>query len=174
MIIPAVWKSETFSGQLGSDKENQMWTFDDKGGRPCCLVPEATRLLEEMWLSDWSKREKSLKCFYIARCYRYDRPQKGRYREFTQIGVEWFGKGVDMSALKRTAKNLLEIFSDNFVFKDDVERGMSYYEEGLGFEIEAPWLGAQKQVLGGGKFPSGAGFALGLERLCLALSEETA
>ena len=77
-----------------------------------------------------------------------------------------------MVALKQTAQNLLSSFSSNFVFKDGVERGLSYYEEGLGFEIEAPWLGAQKQVLGGGRFPSGAGFALGLERLCLALLEE--
>ena len=134
-----------------------MWTFEDKGGRPCCLVPEATRALEEMWLTDWSKREKSLKCFYVARCYRYDRPQKGRYREFTQIGVEWFGKSVDMVALKQTAQNLLSSFSSNFVFKDGVERGLSYYEEGLGFEIEAPWLGAQKQCLEEDGFLRGLG-----------------
>ena len=65
----------------------QMWAFADKKGRPCCLIPEATALFQERSAELLGRRlERPL--FYIARCYRYERPQAGRYREFTQLGFE--------------------------------------------------------------------------------------
>ena len=64
----------------------QMWTFKDKGDRDVCLIPEATALFQEMVQSGEIQGERRF--FYVARCYRYERPQAGRYREFTQLGVE--------------------------------------------------------------------------------------
>lgn len=48
-----------------------------------------------------------------------------------------------------------------------VQRGLSYYTQG-GFEISVPALGAQKQVVGGGSYKQGIGFAIGFDRLMLA------
>ena len=65
-----------------------MWTFEDRGGRKVCLVPEATGMVQELWNTGLDRTmRKPAKLFYVARCYRYERPQAGRYREFTQIGV---------------------------------------------------------------------------------------
>lgn len=120
-----------------------------------------------MWRENWSKTRKNLKLFYITRCYRYDRPQMGRYREFTQVGVEFLGP-TPKEEVMALLTDLVSSWGDGFVIKESVKRGLSYYVED-GFEVEAPWLGAQKQVVGGGRFKEGIGFALGLDRLDLAL-----
>jgi histidyl-tRNA synthetase len=69
-----------------------MYAFQDKGGRDVCLIPEATTVIQEKYNASWSKSwPKPVRVFYLQRCYRYDRPQRGRYREFTQVGVELLG-----------------------------------------------------------------------------------
>lgn len=146
-----------------------MWVFKDKKDRNCCLIPEATAIVQKMWKDNWSKSQSSLNLFYITRCYRYDRPQMGRYREFTQVGVEFLGKNASKEELMKLLATLVQSWGEGFVIKESVKRGLSYYVED-GFEVEAPWLGAQKQVVGGGRFNEGIGFALGLDRLDLALS----
>ena len=57
-----------------------MYAFDDKAGRPICLIPEVTGPLQEMWRESWSKLRKPKRIFYVTRCYRYEKPQLGRYR----------------------------------------------------------------------------------------------
>ena len=167
LIVPSLWESEDFTNKLGKEKEGQMWLFQDKGGRNCCLIPEVTAIVQKMWRENWSKTRKNLKLFYITRCYRYDRPQMGRYREFTQVGVEFLGP-TPKEEVMALLTDLVSSWGDGFVIKESVKRGLSYYVED-GFEVEAPWLGAQKQVVGGGRFKEGIGFALGLDRLDLAL-----
>jgi histidyl-tRNA synthetase len=54
-------------------------------------------------------------------------------------------------------------------FVPAVKRGLTYYVED-GFEVERGRLGAQKQVAGGGRYTEGVGWAIGLERLLLALT----
>jgi histidyl-tRNA synthetase len=51
-------------------------------------------------------------------------------------------------------------------FSGLVKRGLAYYTE-EGFEISCPALGSQKQVLGGGRYAEGIGFAIGIDRLML-------
>lgn len=171
LVVPAIWESSTFLDKLGQEKEGQMWLFQDKGSRNCCLVPEITAIVQQQWRDTWSRANKGLALFYIARCYRYDRPQMGRYREFTQVGAEWLGEAANNSAV---AKDLLmEIVNQECpgaVLKDQVARGLAYYTE-EGFEVEADWLGAQKQVAGGGRYPEGLGWAIGLDRLDLARNQ---
>ncbi len=54
-----------------------MYAFADKKGRPICLVPEITGVVQEAWRRDWAKRGRGAKrVFYVARGYRYERPQK--------------------------------------------------------------------------------------------------
>lgn len=146
-----------------------MWAFQDKGGRDVCLIPEATGLVQELWRDQWSKTRKSMKLFYISRCYRYERPQAGRYREFTQFGVEILGS--QNSNEREELIELLRVCMDSqgvkYQLNDAVKRGLSYYVED-GFEIECEQLGAQKQVAGGGAYAEGIGWAIGVDRLLLA------
>lgn len=167
LIVPAIWESQTFLNKLGMEKENQMWTFADKGNRACCLVPEITGIVQEMWRNEWSKNMKGLSLFYIARCYRYDRPQAGRYREFTQVGVELLGEQSNATRALNLLQTVVAQYCPSMETKSNVQRGLSYYVAN-GFEVEASWLGAQKQVAGGGCYAEGVGWAIGLDRLDLA------
>lgn len=174
-MVPALWEASTFLDKLGPEKEGQMWTFADKGGRSCCLVPEITGLVQETWRETWSRDPKApRRVFYAARCYRYERPQAGRYREFTQVGVEILGnRDGDVRDARTALDACLSLFDADFVSRDAVKRGLAYYV-GDGFEIECPDLGAQKQVVGGGRYAEGVGWAIGLERLLLAVEARNA
>lgn len=81
IMVPAIWDTKTFTDKLGAEKQGQMWTFQDKGGRDCCLVPEVTGIIQELWNDRFFRgRKLPVRLFYGARCYRYERPQAGRYR----------------------------------------------------------------------------------------------
>lgn len=147
-----------------------MWTFEDRGGRKVCLVPEATGQVQELWNAGWSRSmPKPARIFYATRCYRYERPQAGRYREFTQFGVEILGgKGpADMDAALASLTACLDAVGVPYSLNAGVKRGLGYYTED-GFEAEVASLGAQKQVAGGGRYSEGVGWAVGVDRLLLA------
>jgi histidyl-tRNA synthetase len=146
-----------------------MWAFRDKGDRDVCLIPEVTGLVQELWRDDWSKRMKSRRIFYVSRCYRYERPQAGRYREFTQLGLELLGEAENGGdEVKTLLRDCLDSLGVDYGFSDAVKRGLTYYVE-EGFEAECASLGAQKQIAGGGRYAEGIGWAIGVDRLLLAL-----
>lgn len=146
-----------------------MWSFKDKGDRDVCLIPEATAVIQELYRESWEKAlPKPVKLFYVSRCYRYDKPQKGRYREFTQFGVEVLGTKIEAAPVTELLKTVLDAFKLKYEFVPSVKRGLSYYTED-GFEVECSNLGAQKQVAGGGRYAEGIGWAIGVDRLILAL-----
>jgi histidyl-tRNA synthetase len=174
VVVPVLWEQQTFIDKAGPEIINQMWAFQDKGDRDVCLIPEVTALLQEKWRTEWSKTSSSKKIFYVSRCYRYERPQEGRYREFTQLGVEYLGtpKNIDPTAeVCSLLRGYLDWAGVKYEFKDSVKRGLSYYVEN-GFEVECAELGAQKQIAGGGKYAEGIGWAIGLERLMLACEKQ--
>jgi len=112
--------------------------------------------------------------FYIARCYRSERPQAGRYREFTQIGVELLGGKApdDRVEVEALLRRVLDEVGVEYELDDNVRRGLGYYTE-AGFEARCDKLGAQKQIAGGGRYAEGVGWAIGLDRLALALHDLT-
>jgi histidyl-tRNA synthetase len=149
-----------------------MWAFEDKGNRPVCLIPEVTGPVQELWREDWSKRFKTKRIFYTSRCYRYERPQAGRYREFTQFGVELLGGAENgRDEVISILRNTLDAVGVSYSFSAAVKRGLTYYVE-EGFEVECGELGAQKQIAGGGRYNEGIGWAIGVDRLLLALQEQ--
>lgn len=173
VIIPSLREQSTFVDKAGAEILNQMYTFQDKKGRDICLIPEVTAIIQEEFRTNWKVWKKPVKVFYINRCYRYERPQAGRYREFTQFGVELLGEPQPEQAgfLGNLAQIMVgKIIGNEYVFNKAVKRGLSYYIED-GFEIECPILGAQKQVCGGGRYAEGIGFAIGVDRLLLAKQE---
>ncbi|HEV8246839.1 MAG TPA: ATP phosphoribosyltransferase regulatory subunit [Polyangiaceae bacterium] len=171
IVVPAIWEQETFIEKGGPEIVRQMYAFNDKKGRAVCLVPEITGLVQEAWREEWSKTEAGAKrVFYVARCYRYERPQRGRYREFTQVGVELLN-GIAPDDRKEVESLLRKILTDlgaPYEFDAEVQRGLGYYVED-GFEARCSKLGAQKQIAGGGRYAEGVGWAIGLDRLLLAL-----
>lgn len=276
---------ELFTAKSGQTIVDELYSFADKGGRELALRPELTAPVIRFYVDSLQMEPKPLKLFYFGNCYRYDRPQKGRYREFTQAGCEIIGtdtpeayaelvamaytllKTVGVKDLKlkignlnilsaifkklnlskdqqkyiiplidkglfedlfsalrefgiksEDANQLLKILEtadikviENFIKNDtaikkeldelkkfanlleksfkindyqiqiSIVRGLDYYR-GLVFEIEAPSLGAEKQLCGGGAYelisqfggkesPS-AGFAIGFDRTIVALESE--
>ncbi|HWR57935.1 MAG TPA: histidine--tRNA ligase [Thermodesulfovibrionales bacterium] len=79
-------------GETSDIVEKEMYTFPDKAGRSITLRPEGTasvvRAYIEHHLYNWPSPQKF---FYSGPMFRYERPQKGRFRQFHQIGVEAFG-----------------------------------------------------------------------------------
>ena len=282
---PTFENLELFTAKSGESIINELYTFTDKGGRALALRPELTAPVIRCYVEKLQMEPKPLKLFYFGNCYRYDRPQKGRYREFQQAGCEIIGTdtyeataellALAFTLLKNTGlknirlnignltivgailKNLHLLVDDQkrllpFIDKaqfDDVKsllrdcnvseydaekfinvlqtsdineirgridtdpaaikeldametilsllknafhiseyeiklsivRGLDYYK-GLVFEIDAPVLGAEKQLCGGGSYelvslfggsevPT-SGFAIGFDRTILALEEE--
>ncbi len=276
---------ELFTAKSGEGIINEIYSFQDKGGRDLALRPELTAPVMRMYIDRLQMEPKPLKLFYFGNCYRYDRPQKGRYREFMQAGCELIGvdtpeayaeliamsyrilenvglkniqlnignlnilsamfKKINLSedkqkylvplidksmfedvlaALKdfkinpNVASEFIDILTTNdfkkiseyikedktineeinklnkvldflknsfkiknFNIKISIVRGLDYYK-GIVFEIEAPALGAEKQLCGGGAYeliPSfggsqtpTSGFAIGFDRAILALEIE--
>jgi len=276
---------ELFTAKSGETIINELYSFADKGGREIALRPELTAPVIRFYIEKLQMKPKPLKLFYFGNCFRYDRPQKGRYREFKQAGCELIGtvnpealaeliamayKILENSGLtnihlnignlnvlsaifkklnlpkdkqnyliplidKSMFEDLLEALSDfgispkdsstfldilqttdlnkiqefvktdkdaqeeilklkeilafldnsfkikNYNIKMSIVRGLDYYK-GLVFEIEAPKLGAEKQLCGGGEYeliplfggketPT-SGFAIGFDRTILALETE--
>jgi histidyl-tRNA synthetase len=275
---------ELFTAKSGETIIEELYSFTDKGERELALRPELTAPVIRFYVDKLQMEPKPLKLFYFGNCYRYDRPQKGRYREFKQAGCEIIGTdtveaytelismaykilenaGVknlelnignlnilslifnqfkiskdqqkyltplidkslyedvfdalrdfgikneeasalteilqtsdikkienffkDNSAKKELAelKKIIDLLSESFNIKNyqikmSIVRGLDYYK-GVVFEIEAPSLGAEKQLCGGGAYelislfggketPT-AGFAIGFDRTILALESE--
>jgi len=167
IMIPIIQKSEIFQSKVGDENRNMMFEVTDRGGRDLTLTPEYTAIIQQM-ASEKFKFEKDVKMFYVGECFRGERPQAGRYRQFTQFGVEIINPTKDYTdELLEVAKSLIKLFTDDFKVDVSVKRGLDYYKEGKGFEISCDKLGSQKQICGGGSYEGGVGFALGLDRLLI-------
>jgi histidyl-tRNA synthetase len=86
--------SNVFSRTLGDASDivsKEMYTFTDKGGDQISLRPEGTASIVRALISEGLSQQLPLKCFYEGPMFRYERPQKGRYRQFYQLGVELLG-----------------------------------------------------------------------------------
>lgn len=176
VILPNISELSVFTDKAGPEISEQIYGFKDKGGRDICLNPEITALIQKIYRESWSKNlKKPVKIFYAQKCYRYERPQAGRYREFTQFGLEILGDYDYNRECKALLKECLDLISGSFPFvysvQDSVKRGLHYYTED-GFEATVDLLGAQKQIAGGGRYAEGCGWAIGIDRLFLAFKRE--
>jgi histidyl-tRNA synthetase len=292
VMTPTFESTELFVARSGEGIIDELYAFEDKGNRKISLRPELTASVMRFYVNDMQNLPKPVKLFYFGNCFRYERPQAGRYREFFQLGAELIGapsiesdaevialalatlknlgledvvvrighleiiKGLlsdigieggeqkhcmayidkhDYSGLddyltgqkkKTKAKKLLDIIEltkdqygkadkkvidyaeiiapgitrtvnglnylknvmerlGTYGFKDyrvdfGVARGLDYYT-GMVFEIDAPSLGAEKQICGGGAYTlaglfggqevNSTGYAFGFDRIMLALEK---
>lgn len=276
---PIFEHTELFTLKSGPGVVEEIYAFQDKGGREICLRPELTASVMRFFVSDLATLPRPLKMFYFGQCFRYERPQAGRYREFFQFGAEIVGNptpetdaeaiGLAAAILERTGLKdyrirvghigiLREMLANAGVTGDKalpilqkldkkiypeaeelmaqagietkvaqdiigttkvtgpisvldsregpasdyirqvcdillamgfgnvsvdlgVVRGLAYYT-GMVFEVDAPKLGAEKQICGGGSYSLSelfggekvfsTGFAIGFDRTLLALQTE--
>ncbi|MFO8133439.1 MAG: histidine--tRNA ligase [Thermoplasmatota archaeon] len=272
IAMPAIEHMELFTMKSGEAVIEETYEFHDKSGRHLALRPELTAPAMRFYVERLQMEPKPLKLYYFGPCYRYDRPQAGRYREFWQMGCELIGtdtpEGIaelvslayqavretglrdvelrlgdltllgsllddldvedqsrvmrlidkrddealealldDQAAMERLRSFLscrdmedvashaglekhgrlrevlgwLDVFDVPVSLDTSIARGLDYYT-GIVFEIDAPALGAEKQICGGGEYSlvpllggspvATAGFALGFDRILLALEKE--
>lgn len=167
IILPSVEPADIYTDKAGKEILNQMYVFDDKKQRKLCLRPEATATVQLIANHFWQgKKEKRI--WYFEKCWRYERPQKGRYREFYQFGLEIINPQDKFAKelLIDIATEMVKLKATDGMVNYSVKRGLDYYVE-EGFEISCQQLGAQKQVCGGGAYKQGIGFAIGFDRLML-------
>lgn len=170
IILPSIEKEEVYLDKVGPELvERQMYQFPDKKGRALCLRPEGTATCQ--LIAQQYRFDKDIKMFYDVRCWRYEQPQDGRYREFSQFGVEVLNPRKSyIDEMIEMAKSMLVAFvpEDILVIDSAASRGLSYYT-GDGFEISIPDMGAQGQIVGGGAYAEGIGFAIGIDRFMTRL-----
>lgn len=279
IATPMFEESELFIMRSGPNVLSELYAFKDKGDREIALRPEMTAPAIRMFVNEMSNNPKPIKIFYFGQCFRYERPQSGRYREFFQFGAELIGNpnpesdaeviamaasmikalglkeyklrignigvlrqkisdagvpkekmaeilqkldkklydeaepllaaaGVSKDAVKdifemtetvgskeviskvpgeagEYLRKLVEILEAMGVGDIEIDlgvvRGLDYYT-GMVFEAEAPSLGAEKQICGGGSYSLSelfggekvfsTGFAIGFDRILLAMEKE--
>ncbi|MGN0538502.1 MAG: histidine--tRNA ligase [Candidatus Fimenecus sp.] len=97
MRTPVFEHTELFQRGVGETTDvvqKEMYTFEDKGGRSITLRPEGTAGAVRAFLEHGLFNEAlPQKIYYLTSCYRYEKPQAGRLREFHQFGIECFGAG---------------------------------------------------------------------------------
>lgn len=91
---PIFEKTELFARAVGSTSdiiEKEMYTFSDRSGDALSLRPEGTASVVRAFIENSLYRQLPWAVYYMGPMFRYERPQKGRYRQFHQIGCELFG-----------------------------------------------------------------------------------
>ncbi len=93
---PIIEHTPLFLRSVGESSDivtKEMYTFDDKGGRSITLRPELTAGVLRSVVTNklYANVDLPLRYFYIGPCFRYERPQAGRYRQFHQFGIEVVG-----------------------------------------------------------------------------------
>src|SRR5512144_2275843 len=94
--IPIVERTELFSRSIGDTTdivEKEMYTFADRDGSSLTLRPEGTASIVRAYVEHAIQQQEPVsKLFYLGPMFRRERPQKGRLRQFSQIGVEVIGR----------------------------------------------------------------------------------
>lgn len=118
MRTPVFEHTELFHRSVGETTDvvqKEMYTFEDKGGRSITLRPEGTAGAARCLLEHSLNNEAlPVKVAYVTSCYRYEKPQAGRLREFHQFGVECFGAAqpqadAEVIALAKSVLDMLNI-----------------------------------------------------------------
>lgn len=100
--MPVVEMTELFCRSIGEVTdivEKEMYTFDDRNGDSLALRPEGTASCVRAGLQHGLLHNQQQRLWYMGPMFRHERPQKGRYRQFHQVGVETYGiEGPDIDA----------------------------------------------------------------------------
>ncbi len=88
---PTIESQELFVARSGPGVLKELYAFQDRGGRDICLRPELTLPTMRFFAAELRALPRPVKVYYYGPVFRYEEPQKGRYREFWQFGIELIG-----------------------------------------------------------------------------------
>ncbi len=117
--LPIVEKTELFKRSIGEVTdivEKEMYTFEDRNGDSLTLRPEGTAGCVRAIIQNGLSHNQIQKLYYTGPMFRHERPQKGRYRQFNQFGVEVFGLAdadIDAELIMLTARLWEKLGLDN-------------------------------------------------------------
>lgn len=136
---PILETLELYRIKSGDEIVNQLYSFRDKGGRELALRPELTPSLARMVAKIQNEVAKPIKWFSIPRCMRYEKPQKGRLREFFQFNVDIVGESsltADLEIISLAVDSLvgLGLGKDDFIVKINSRDFVSGYFELLAID----------------------------------------
>jgi len=106
----------------GGELSSQLFRFEDQGGRDVTLRPEVTASLARIAAAEQRQYPKPLKWFEIGQCFRYEKPQKGRGREFHQFNVDILGEAGSGADAELIALAIETMLSFGFIEGDFVVR----------------------------------------------------
>lgn len=96
LMPPILESSALFARSIGETSdivEKEIYTFEDKGGRHLSLRPEGTAGAARAFIQNCLDQKGLFRLFYMGPMFRAERPQAGRFRQFHQVGAEFFGNG---------------------------------------------------------------------------------
>jgi len=91
ILTPTFEYTKLFELRSGEEVVEQLYAFEDKGGRNLSLRPDLTSSVARLFVNAFQTAPKPIKWYYITNMFRYEEPQSGRLREFWQAGVELIG-----------------------------------------------------------------------------------
>jgi len=120
VITPLVEPYELLSAKSGEEIRSRMFTFKDLGDRTVALRPEFTASIVRLVTTALKNEPKPLRVFSVGSVYRYDEPQRGRYREFWQSNFELIGSSkpeADAEAILLTNSLMKALGLRDYAFK---------------------------------------------------------
>jgi histidyl-tRNA synthetase len=120
VITPVVESYELLAAKAGEEVRLRMYAFEDLGGRKVALRPEFTASMARLVATTLRNEPKPLRLFCIGSLYRYDEPQKGRFREFWQSNFELMGSDkpeADAEIILLTNRLMKGVGLKNITFK---------------------------------------------------------
>ena len=91
ILTPTFEYFDLIAEKSGEEIRRSVYVFEDKGGRTLALRPEMTAPIARVIANELRSRPKPLRLYYITNVFRYEEPQRGRWREFWHAGVELVG-----------------------------------------------------------------------------------
>lgn len=119
---PIVEDTGLYLKKTGGEISSQLFRFEDQGGRDVTLRPEVTASLARIVAQHQRDFPKPLKWFEIGQCFRYEKPQKGRGREFHQFNVDILGEAGAAADAELIALAIETMLSFGFLEGDFVVR----------------------------------------------------
>ena len=100
-----------------------MYSFADKNNDVVCMIPEGTASCMRLAFENnliYDRGIKKNRFYYLSNMYRHERPQKGRYRQFTQIGVEFMGDNsilddIDLLSMSKTFFDKINLYDIDLI-----------------------------------------------------------
>lgn len=117
VVTPTFESLELITAKSGDEIREGLYHFKDKSDRDLALRPELTAPVMRLYVNEMQKRPKPVKVYYFANCFRYERSQAGRYREFYQAGVESIGSAnpeADAEVIALAVEALKNLGLENF------------------------------------------------------------